>query len=94
VENKTVWVVTIEKELFSLGISISALTEHLSSTDFFRINRQTILGRKIIKGFQRLDYQKLEVILKTDFSQDLNLVVSKYNSPIFKKWLNQNHSTN
>ncbi len=90
VENKIVWVLTREKEIFSLGISISALIEELSPSEFFRINRQTILARKVVKGFRRLNYQKLEVILNTELNKDLNLVVSKYNAPIFKKWLSNN----
>jgi hypothetical protein len=86
---KMVWLKTQESEIYNLDLSISKLTEDLPSEDFFRINRQTIISRNVINGFKKMDYQKLEVILKTDLKEDINLVISKYNAPIFKKWLEQ-----
>lgn len=85
--NKIVWVTTLQNESFLTNFSLSELTEELSSSMFFRLNRQVIVSRKIVKGYSRLDYQKLAVMIDGNSPLDINLVISKYNAPTFKKWL-------
>ena len=84
---KIVWIKTISGKVYPTNYSISKWTEELSSLNFFRINRQVIVSRKIVKGYRKLDYQKLEVLVEDKPDKDINLVVSKYNAPLFKKWL-------
>lgn len=85
--DKIVWVTTTLNESFQTNYSLTKLTDELSSSSFFRLNRQVIVSRKIVKGYNRLDYQKLEVLIADGLPSELNLVVSKYNAPNFKKWL-------
>ena len=85
--DKIVWVTTTNNETYQTNLSLTELTNELSSSTFFRLNRQGIISRKIIKGFNRSDYQKLEILIDDTFPQELNLIVSKYNAPSFKKWL-------
>lgn len=85
--NKMVWIKTLDGQVLHSNESLAKLSNELSSSDFFRLNRQVIISKKIITGYSRLDYQKLEVLVDDVFHSDLNLVVSKYNAPNFKKWL-------
>lgn len=85
--DKIVWVTTINNKTYQTSFSLTELANELSSTIFFRLNRQGIISRKIIKGYNRINYQKLEILIDDNFPSELNLVVSKYNAPNFKKWL-------
>ncbi|HAS39497.1 MAG TPA: hypothetical protein DCS93_03420 [Microscillaceae bacterium] len=85
--DKIVWVTTTQNQTFQTNFSLAELTDELSSSDFFRVNRQVIISRKIVQGYDRLEYQKLVVLIDEQFLSGLNLVVSKYNAPHFKKWL-------
>ncbi|OJJ16981.1 hypothetical protein BKI52_30150 [marine bacterium AO1-C] len=85
--DKIVWVTTTQNQTFQTNFSLADLIDELSSSDFFRLNRQVIVSRKIVQGYDRLEYQKLAVLIDDHFLPELNLVVSKYNAPNFKKWL-------
>lgn len=85
--DKIVWITTTKKETFQTNLSLTELTNKLSSSNFFRLNRQGIISRKIIQGYNKIEYQKLEILIDDNFPSELNLVVSKYNAPNFKKWL-------
>lgn len=82
-----IWIEMLNGKTFHTNNSLSKLNEILSSKDFFRLNRQTIVSRKAIKGFEKLTYQKLQLLLIDEINFNSNLVISKYNAPIFKKWL-------
>lgn len=84
---KIVWVTDKSNKTFQTNLTLTELTDELSSSSFFRLNRQVIVSKRITKGYNRLDYQKIEVLLDDGLPTDLNLVVSKYNAPDFKKWL-------
>ena len=43
--------------------SLSSIINKLSNTLFFRLNRQVIVSRISIKEFEKLEYQKLCVLL-------------------------------
>ncbi len=49
---------------YYLDQSLDSLEQTLPSATFFRLNRQFILHRNMIKGFKRLDNGKLEVLLQ------------------------------
>ncbi|UAB82264.1 LytTR family transcriptional regulator DNA-binding domain-containing protein [Marixanthomonas sp. SCSIO 43207] len=85
--DRIVWITTINNETYQTSFSLTELSNKLSSSIFFRLNRQGIISRKIIKGYNRIGYQKLEILIDNNFPSELNLVVSKYNAPNFKKWL-------
>ncbi len=85
--DKIVWITTLDHETFQTSATLSELSDQLSSSHFFRLNRQVIVSRKIVKGYNKLNYQKLEALIDDHLPSNLNLIVSKYNSPNFKKWL-------
>lgn len=85
--DKIVWVTTLNNETYQTRFSLTELANQLSSSIFFRLNRQGIISRKIIKGYNRINYQKLQILIDDNFPSEINLVVSKYNAPNFKKWL-------
>lgn len=85
--NKMVWVTSMNNETYQTNFSLTELSSLLSTSNFFRLNRQVIISRKIIKGYDRIEYQKLEVLVGDDMPSGLNYIVSKYNAPGFKNWL-------
>ncbi len=69
--------------------SLREIEEKLPSADFFRINRQYYINRKVIRSIKKDSNRKLKVILDKAYqgnerSQELN--VSRYKSVLFKKW--------
>jgi len=82
-----VWIELLDGKLFHTDYSLTKLLDVLASEHYFRLNRQVIVSRKAIKGYDKLSYQKLKVILIDTLQFDENLIVSKYNAPVFKKWL-------
>ena len=65
--------------------SLDKLMDYLPNQTFYRINRQTILNRDIIKGYQTISSNRL--LLSTDPVSEVELIVSKEKTPIFKKWI-------
>jgi len=91
-ENIT-WITLLNGKTFYTNKTLLDLTEIISNDDFFKLNRQTIISRKAVDGYERLDYQKLLIKSISNLEIKANLVVSKYNAPIFKKWLtNSGHN--
>lgn len=86
IENNVVWVQTLDGEKYHTDYSLSSLLNKLDVRQFFRLNRQSIVSRAAIKGFEKLPFQKLKVELIETINSDA-FIVSKYNAPSFKKWL-------
>ncbi|WP_340064792.1 LytTR family DNA-binding domain-containing protein [Ascidiimonas aurantiaca] len=84
-----VWARLHNGESFHTSYTLAALTDTLNPHQFFRLNRQVIVARKAIAAFKKLDYQKLEIQLQYGMNFHKNLIVSKYNAPVFKKWITQ-----
>ncbi len=59
--------------------------KYLSDSEFFRINRQLIVARPYVDGYNSLDYGKIEVNLK--IRVPVNNVVSQLKSKNFKEWI-------
>jgi hypothetical protein len=85
--DKVAWLFTDSNEKYISSYALKELEEKLSSTSFFRINRQVILSKKVVKGYLPLENQKLMVQLTIDTLEEDERVVSKYTAPEFKKWL-------
>ncbi|NAS11952.1 LytTR family DNA-binding domain-containing protein [Poritiphilus flavus] len=69
--------------------SLSEIEEQLPSTEFFKINRQYYINRKVIKSIKKDNNRKLKVLLEKPYqgnesSEGLN--VSRYKSVLFKRW--------
>jgi hypothetical protein len=87
IENEIVTIQTLTGEKYYAEGSLSSIINQLSTTTFFRINRQAIVSRSVIKEFEKLEFQKLRVLLIEEINYDKPMIVSKYNAPGFKKWL-------
>ena len=87
IENEIVMIQSLLGEKYYSEDSLSSITNKLSITLFFRLNRQVIVSRIVIKGFEKLEFQKLSVLLIEDINYSKPIIVSKYNAAAFKKWL-------
>ena len=86
-----VWMKLLNGNVLHTDLSLTKLTDILSPSDYFRLNRQVIVSRKAVQGYEKLTYQKLRVILVNNAPLDVNLIVSKYNAPNFKNWITNSY---
>jgi DNA-binding LytR/AlgR family response regulator len=57
----------------------------LSPTEFFRVNRQFIVGRKVIGTIE--NYFSRRLLLRLEIAVPEEIIVSKPKSPQFLKWI-------
>jgi hypothetical protein len=76
---------TMSSKKYLLDQSMDKLEKGLPAVYFFRINRQLLLHRQAVSGFQKGDNGKLNVLLNpiTSFSP---IAVSRTKAPAFKIW--------
>ena len=67
--------------------SLTELMNLLPSSDFFRINRQYIIHRGIIRKYKSADYGKIEVVVGNSNNETLTLIISRTKASAFRKWL-------
>jgi hypothetical protein len=87
-KDKVVWLCTLSGSTFLINQTLTELEKALNPSTFFRVNRQLILSRKVIKGFEPERNQKLAINFvryETIYSDDAT--VSKYNASEFKQWI-------
>ncbi len=84
-ESKITFLVTFEGKRYPVDHSLEKLEELLPNQDFFRINRQFIIGLQSIDTM--LAYSKSRVKLNLNPPCELETIVSVERSPFFKKWL-------
>jgi DNA-binding LytR/AlgR family response regulator len=72
---------------FIVDQTLDELDSVLDPIDFFRLNRQSIIGKDNVAEILKGDYQKLIVKPKIPAENDQSFVVSKYTAPSFRKWL-------
>lgn len=84
-DNYTVAVTSAGKKHY-LDQSLDKLEQVLPLDDFFRINRQYILHRKVISGFRRLDNGKLSVMLHKNEWLPPDVAMSRTRAAQFKEW--------
>lgn len=68
-----------------LDYSLDSITQYLPEATFFRINRQCIINKKTIATFESHTSNRL--LLNLNIHSDLEFVVSKEKTPVFKKWI-------
>lgn len=66
--------------------SLDKLEKTVPSKWFFRINRQYILHRQSIAGFERIENGKLNVLVKPADTLPSLIVISRLRAPAFKEW--------
>ena len=86
-ENKWVTAITHKEEKLWYEGSLSALEAEVSSFDFFRVNRQTLLSRQAVRGFRPAANDKLELIAEPALEGKVKTSVSRHKAPAVRKWL-------
>ncbi|WP_304517154.1 LytR/AlgR family response regulator transcription factor [Cecembia rubra] len=71
---------------YYLDSSLDKIEKMLPELDFFRINRQILVHRQLVKGFKRIENGKLEVQLEGEFSSLPDLTISRTKAPAFRTW--------
>ena len=87
IENGVVYGYSYDKEKFVIDETLDQLEGQLSSSDFFRANRQFIVSRNSIKEAQ--NYFNKGFSLKLNPSQNEIILISKAKVSLFKDWLGQ-----
>lgn len=87
-ENKTVFAFTENRNRHILDISLGKIINQVSSTEFYRANRQYIIRKSGIKGLKSEPNNRLSI--ETDFDTEIPIpiIISRKNTPQFRKWFN------
>ena len=86
VEGDYAVVCTSENKKYFLDQSLDSVEKTLPPEFFFRLNRQLIVHRNIIKGFERAENSKLNILLKPTQHLPADAIVSRIKAPAFKVW--------
>ena len=86
--NKKTYVCYRNGEKSYLNQTLQELESILPADYFFRANRQFIISREAIEGYDYGTFQKIEIKWKENLNlQSPMITVSKYTAPKFKTWL-------
>lgn len=77
---------TEDQRKYFVDLSLDKVEEHLPAEDFFRVNRQYIIHRQAIQGYQRLENGKLQILVKPLPDLPAELTMSRTKAPEFKRW--------
>ncbi len=80
---------TISGKKFLLDQSIDKIEADLPALLFFRLNRQFLLHRRLITGFQKMENGKLDVLIMPSKNIISPLSVSRIKAASFKEWYQQ-----
>lgn len=81
--NRINWLITFKGEKHILDLSLTAIHALLNENQFFKINRNQIVNKKIVKRYSVGSFGKLEFKL----DKDTTATVSKGRAKRFKAWL-------
>ncbi|MEP7109550.1 MAG: LytTR family DNA-binding domain-containing protein [Ferruginibacter sp.] len=84
-ENKTVYIVTFDKQKYSMDITLESFEKTLNPNLFYRINRQFVVQLKAITKMVPASKQRIELSLEPPTSYET--ITSFERTPNFKKWL-------
>jgi len=77
---------TVDGKKFLLDQSMDRIEKSLPTSTFFRLNRQTLIHRQIVTGFEKDVNGKLNVLIKSPSSISSPLNVSRTRASSFKAW--------
>ncbi|PRX55099.1 LytTR family DNA-binding domain-containing protein [Flagellimonas meridianipacifica] len=86
VEKDYVAVFTNTGKQYFLDSTLEKISSKLPEKLFFRLNRQYVVNRNTITGFQRRENGKLSVTLTDNPSIPQEIMVSRTKAPTFKRW--------
>ena len=76
---------TSDEKKFLIDMSMDKLEKSLPDNSFFRLNRQFLLHRQVIVGFDKIENGKLLILVKSSSIPE-SITVSRTRAPEFKKW--------
>ncbi|MFD2203229.1 LytR/AlgR family response regulator transcription factor [Shivajiella indica] len=86
VDGDYIQLVDISNNRYYMDSSLDKIEKILPEMDFFRINRQILLHRQIVRGFKRIENGKLEVQLEIEDNTFPDLTISRTKAPAFRAW--------
>lgn len=87
VEGEYAVLVTTQRKKYLLDQSLDKVEKLLPPELFFRLNRQYILHRHMITGFERAENSKINVLVLPSDHLPPSIPVSRTKAPVFKAWL-------
>ena len=79
-------VITIDEKRYLLDKSLDKIQQSLPPELFFRLNRQYIVQRGIVRGYVKVENGKLSVSVSGSEYIPSSIQVSRTKAPDFKKW--------
>jgi hypothetical protein len=80
---------TRENDTFIIERSLDQLATILPTEDFFRVNRQFIIHKDLVKAIQKQENGKIKLLFKDSPQLPTSISISRIKAPFFKKWLQQ-----
>lgn len=80
-------VVTAANKKQLVDKSLDKVEKQLPASHFFRLNRQFIVHRQVITGYEKVENGKLNVLLKQTDHLPAAIQMSRTKAPAFKNWL-------
>lgn len=79
-------VVTVERKKYFVDSSLDKVEKTLPAVFFFRLNRQYIVHRQLVTGYEKAENGKINVLLKNSEYLPQSVPVSRTKAPGFKLW--------
>ncbi|AXT52144.1 hypothetical protein D1818_15335 [Aquimarina sp. BL5] len=79
-------VFTNNSKKYYLDQSLNTLENQLPKINFFRLNRQFIINKDMVKGFKRIENGKILVLISPEYNFPSEITVSRTKASNFKKW--------
>jgi hypothetical protein len=79
-------VVTTERRKYFVDFSLDKVEKTLPSSSFFRLNRQFIVHRQVVTGFEKAENGKINVMVKDMDHLPLAIQVSRTKAAGFRSW--------
>ena len=79
-------VVTAERKKFFVNNSLDKVEKTLPFSSFYRLNRQYIVHRQVVTGYEKAENGKLNVLLKITDYLPQSISVSRTKAADFKSW--------
>jgi hypothetical protein len=86
IENEYAVLKSTEPKNYFLDESLDAIEKRLPAEHFFRLNRQFIVHRNLITGFERIENGKINVLLKSTSHFPSSIPVSRLRAAAFRSW--------
>jgi hypothetical protein len=78
---------TLQGRKFVMDQSMDNIEKGVPSTFFYRLNRQVLIHRQLVNGFERIENGKLNVMLREPSTIPSPVNVSRTRAADFKKWI-------